>query len=329
MDNSAANAGELTLDQCVVIVTDIYSAHDSHRSIWDVWCHALHHAAGIAEQIRRGSSEGDLYKEISDFSLWLFTTVRKLTGKFGQSEGKAETPVESLIRIQNSCSDLLWHKYPGICPICYVRRVANDVREHRTAAYPSPCDCQAHQFELYDQSLWQKRLRILRDYSEQIRGKKPLTIDEWQEMFGTIFAEALLTLSLSDIALHLLEKLGEASDAMVRMYTYKEKDFIQGAPNERQLRLEGQIADVFSWLFGLAEKLSLLKQKDSTEQSRPSGVTSALLRRVQLSAIIWGRYGSDEMRAFYCPFCKKTVCSCPIILVPATRPIEELTEKFY
>ena len=41
---------------------------------------------------------------------------------------------------------------------------------------------------------------------------------------------------------------------MVRMYSYKQDDFLKGEPRQRQLRLESQIADVFSWLFALVEE---------------------------------------------------------------------------
>src|SRR5712692_2845627 len=118
MEYSQANVGQASLDEYASIVAKIYGSHDKYRSIWDVWCHTLHHAASVAEQIRRGARGKKLYREIADFSLWLFTAVLKLTGEFGQSKDTSEAPPESFIRIQNTCSDLLWHKYPKLCPLC-------------------------------------------------------------------------------------------------------------------------------------------------------------------------------------------------------------------
>jgi NTP pyrophosphatase (non-canonical NTP hydrolase) len=317
---SRGNVGQIPLNEYVAVVARIYSKHDNHRTIWDVWSHTLHHAAGVAEQIRRGAADKDLHIEIADFSLWLFTLVLKLTGRFGQSDGRSETPGESLIRIHNDCSDLLWHKYPKTCPSCYARRIgAGAVGEERLE--PKPCDCPTHPPLPKDGKLRRERINALRQHSEKIRSEKPSSIDEWQEMFRTIFAGSIEARSLTDLALHLMEELGEVSDAMIRMYTYRENSFIDGEPNWRQSSLEAQIADVFSRLFVLVEKLSLVKTKEQLGNAQP-------YIPVRLSTIIWGRYGSESEGSFYCPSCSRLVCSCGIILVPATRPIEDLLEKF-
>jgi NTP pyrophosphatase (non-canonical NTP hydrolase) len=320
MELSHGNVGQMPLDEYVAVVARIYSKHDNHRSIWDVWLHTLHHAAGVAEQIRRGAADKDLHIEIADFSLWLFTLVLKLTGRFGQSDGRSETPVESLIRIQNNCSDLLWHKYPKTCPSCYARRIAVG-RIGEESLYPRACECSTQEPLPKGGKQRRERINALREHSKEISSEKPRSIDEWQEMFGTIFARSVEARSLTDIALHLMEELGEVSDAMIRMYTYRKDTFIHGEPNWRQSSLEAQIADVFSRLFGLVEKLNRVKIKIQ------SGVVQPYIP-VRLSTIIWERYGSDSEGAFHCPFCACVVCSCGIILVPATRPIEDLLEKY-
>jgi len=171
-----------------------------------------------------------------------------------------------------------------------------------------------------------KRIEALRNYSTMIHSEKPKGIDEWQGMFVEIFEANLATLSLKDIALHLMEELGEASNAMIRMYSYKEETFRSGEPNWRQTNLETQLADVFSWLFALVARLDL--SRHAKDKERLYGSTSVPAPPVRLSGIIWGRYGSEEMHSFRCPFCGKIVCSCAIIMVPATRPPGELKGKF-
>jgi len=168
----------------------------------------------------------------------------------------------------------------------------------------------------------------VRHYSDQVRSAKPSGLDEWQEMFGAIFAKELVALSPTDIVLHLMEELGEVSDAMIRMYTYKEKTFRLGEPNWRQSNLEGQLADVFSWLLVLAEKLDILERERGERQGQRKHAKLQRAESIQLSGIIWRRYGSDDLGSFYCPFCKMTACHCAIILVPDGRSLEELVEKF-
>ncbi len=327
MEYSQANVGQASLDEYVSIVAKIYGSHDKYRSIWDVWCHTLHHAASIAEQIRKGTPEEDLYREIADFSLWLLTMVLKLKAEFGRSEGSFEAPPDRFIRIQSTCSDLLWHKYPKRCPSCSASSIADAGPDDVRLGHINPCECPAHPPETEDAVARRMRIGALRNYSTMIHPEKPKGINEWQEMFGEIFEANLATLTLKDIALHLMEELGEASNAMIRMYSYKEETFRSGEPNWRQTNLETQLADVFSWLFALVAKLDLPRQAGDQKRIQPSGPTS-VPAPVRLSGIIWRRYGSEEMRSFYCPFCKNVVCKCPIVLVPGTRPIEDLVRNF-
>jgi NTP pyrophosphatase (non-canonical NTP hydrolase) len=328
MEYSHANVGQTPLDEYVSIVAKIYSQHDKHRSIWDVWCHTLHHAAGVAEQIRKRAPDEDLHREIADFSLWLFTMVLKLKGEFGRSEGSFEAPHDRFIRIQSTCSDLLWHKYPKSCPSCSSTRIADTRTDDVRPGHINPCGCPLRSLEAEGAVAKSKRIEALRNYSIIIRAEKPKAIDEWQKMFGMVFETNLKVLALSEIALRLMEKLGEVSDAMIRMYTYSEKKFDNGEPNRRQSNLEGEIADVFSWLFALVERLDSLSQKTHENTKLGPEVTTAHTPSVRLSGIIWDRYGSDALESFCCWKCKARECRCQIILVPATRPAEEVLQKF-
>jgi len=313
MECSRANVGRLSLDQFVEVVSTVYKAHDKYRSLWDVWCHTLHHAAGVAKQIRMGKVDQELFHEMADFSLWFFTLILKLQGKFGEIEGSFVEPRDRFIRIQSSCSDLLWHKYPKLCPSC---APAAGKLTTAPAQGPIQCECVAHQNPTEPKNARRERLLAVRDYAVPIDSEKPTTIDDWQAMFADVFDKMLASTSAIVITLHLMEELGEVADAMIRMYTYKEETFRLGEPNWRQINLESQLADVFSCCFALAEKLDRLQATGVPETTR------------RLSGIIWQRYGSDALRSFFCPFCKSTVCRCPIILVPPTRTTEELLANY-
>ena len=313
MQYSRATVGQLQLDEYVAVVPKIYSAHDQSRSIWDVWCHTLHHGAAVAERIRKKAPAHKLFTEVADFTLWLLTAVYKLSGRPGTRKTVAETPAETLVRIGSSCSDLLWHRYPGVCHLCYARRMkitkGSQGQGRRNLGLTDPCDCSEQSPDCRDKKTKRLDSTSLRKFSEANRSRKPTTIDDWQAMFAAIFGPNIKQLSPADIGLHLMEELGEVSDALVRMYSYTKKDFCAGEPNWRQARLEGQIADVFSWLFALVQKLN---------EAEP----------VTLSAIVWRRYGSDRLQAFRCPACDRVVCSCRLIFIPATNPMKEWLQKF-
>ena len=271
----------------------------------------LHHAAAIAERARKKAPADDLFQEIADFALWLFTAVHKLEGPIGKIQNSNETPLETVIRIRSGCSNLLWHRYPRFCPLCYERRTEGDRKLEKSESFPDPCDCLLNDDQPQDKPLRRAAVVALRGLSEETRNKKPKSIDEWQEMFGTIFRANLKHLSLGDATSHLLEELGEALDAMIRMSSYRNEDFVKGEPDHRQLRLEAQVADVFSWLFAVVQKIDSITQAP-----------------VRLSEIIWSRYGCEDLYLFWCPFCERAACACPLTFVPATRPVEELKALF-
>src|SRR5579871_5084941 len=111
MGYSRANVGRMQLDEYVDLVPKIYRRNDDDRSIWDVSCHLLHHAAAIAEAIRRKSPSTKLFTEVADCALWLFTLVYKFRGELGKPKPPEKGGPETIIRIESGCSDLLWHKY--------------------------------------------------------------------------------------------------------------------------------------------------------------------------------------------------------------------------
>jgi len=170
-------------------------------------------------------------------------------------------------------------------------------------------------------------MKALRDFSQGIRREKPKNIDEWQEMFRAVFDANLKHLSLGDIALHLMEELGEASDAMVRMYTYKQDKLLKEEVSRRQLRLEAELADLFSWLFAVVGKVNILKQESFEYERWRTETTSHPPQPIYLSQVIWRRYGSAKRRSFYCRFCNSLVCSCKLIFVRADSCIEESATK--
>src|SRR5271154_2214039 len=64
MKYSRNTVGGMQLDEYVVEIAEIYSANDRNRSLWDVWCHALHHAAAIAERLRKKSPPPEFSKRL-------------------------------------------------------------------------------------------------------------------------------------------------------------------------------------------------------------------------------------------------------------------------
>ena len=316
----AEAVGRLALDDFVGEIPGIYDRYDQERSIWDVWLHANHHASAIGEEVRKNKPGGRLLVEIADFAMWLFTFLGKLQGMMGEEKAGDQREEESLIRVTMDYSDMLWLKYPGMCPVCYWRRTDGGERENeKRENFRNGCDCLLFNIESRDQSEKKRHATALRAYANEITDGKPETVDDWQEMFGRIYQANLQHIDLSDIAFHLLEEVGEVSDAIVRIYTYSEsRPLTSEEPRWRQTWLEEEIADVSSWLFALVEKLDLIRETADEYDKWRFGEAFVARTHIQLSRIIWRRYGSDDLRRFYCPHCREIECNCWIRFIGRT-----------
>lgn len=309
------NIGGLSLDGFVAEVAGVYSIQDEKRSIYDIWLHATHHAASVGEEVRKFKPGEQLFKEIADFAMWLFTFACKINVPLG-SASNPHGIEETTIRVSNKIkfSDIIWNKYPELCPICFWRRFKSSGKIENIL--PTACDCLLYPVETRDKTQERKQLSNLHKYADQHSSNKPESVDQWQQMFRRIYEANLRHIDLEDIAFHLLEEVGEVSDAMVRSYTYVAEEFIPGEPFWRKTSLESEIADVSSWMFTLINHLELIPEIAREFQKYVFGETVMQEKPITLSGIIWKRYGDDRRGSLYCPHkCKKQVCECPIILV--------------
>lgn len=298
-----STVGQLSLDELVEAVNVIYRGKDIKRSMWDVWMHANHHSAGIAEEIRR-SDRTALKEQVADFSLWLFTIFAKLQGEIGEQK-PPDGEQERAIRISKKYSNVLWQRFPQICPFCFWRR--SEAREDRQSeAFRRPCDCASHVDKKPSADQLRPRAIELSSFATASQSEMPHSIDDWELLFDKIFGGRLASLALPEIGLHLMEEMGEVSDAFARTYSYSNSKFVAGEPRWRQLKLEQELADVFSRLLALVHKL---------RKEEPS---------VSLARLIWTRYGSESEGKFICWLCQQSPCDCSIIIVPLDRSVEEL-----
>jgi NTP pyrophosphatase (non-canonical NTP hydrolase) len=298
--------GQLQLDELVGSVYSVYNSKDEKRSLWDVWMHTNHHASAVAEQIRKQELGDELLNHIADCAMWLFTMIEKLRGQIGIRK-PPDTEQESVIRISDTSARMLWKRFPGVCPFCYWRRTGGSEQRGTDPGISEPCNCESFGRQKLTPDQKREHAASLIAFSQEHVTEQPSDVDGWQAMLAKVFGSQLQRLGPPEIALHLLEEMGEVSDALVRTYSYSEKGFTAGEPSWRKFRLEEELCDVLSRLFGLAEVLGRVSERDS-----------------RLSGIIWRRYGSDKVGNFVCWKCKEPQCTCPIIIVPMDRSVSDL-----
>ena len=332
MDCSGASFGQIGLDAAVDAVSVIYAKHDRHRSLWDIWSHAMHHAAAVAEEIRKRSlpeaSDEKLKQEIADLTLWLFTMMARLKGPLGSPMQDNEVPQDLVVRIPINPSDLMWNRYPGVCPWCYCAKHPDGSARIADADFQQPCCCDSLGISGRTKLKEELRARAKRTrwLAKEHTSQRPQSIDDWQDMIGMIYRERLRNATLSEVALHLFEEMGETSDGLIRMYTYSSKDSTEDEFPLRQIRLEDELADVLSWLFGLVERLDL-EIRNLPQVGRSISSPTFSTGRLLLSQILGARYGADKGRTLRCFHCEGAPCRCEVRLLQSEEDVEDLLAK--
>jgi NTP pyrophosphatase (non-canonical NTP hydrolase) len=331
MDCTRESVGQLEIDAVVEAASVIYANHDANRSLWDVWSHALHHAGGVAEEIRKlrlsKVDDAKLRQEIADLALWVFTILIKLKGPLGRPIHR-ECPQDLLIRISVGASSLLWNRYPGVCPWCYCAKHPDRSARIDEADFRRPCCCDELKISELKKNKEELRSRAkrTRKIAQDQTNRRPQSLNDWQDLISALYSERLSQTPLTEVALHLFEEMGEVSDGLIRMYTYLQGNPIEQEILARQMRLEDELADVLSWLFGIVERLNM-RNRDQPQGNFSVNSEAISNERLYLSQILWDHYGSNEKHAFYCRHCESVICTCPVLLIQTKEQVENLVTK--
>ena len=163
-----------------------------------------------------------------------------------------------------SIEAMIWAKFPYACPYCHLKNHKRLVCLEKRKTPPSPD--------------W-RELEVIGEGNSALR---PTTVDDWLEMFGTIYPAADTEQYPATFG-RLCEELGELAEAM-RVFPVAPGYFLSEA------------ADVFAWLMHLHAVVSA--KREAAGQGR--------LQRLQE-----GLSGSYPAR---CRDCDRRVCACPPIL---------------
>src|SRR5437899_2568629 len=109
--------GSRPLDDVVDATRALYANADRKRLAWDLWFHTCHHAAALARTLRTEGTHGGWRNDLADTTLWLFTLISRASDVRAASDDN-ERNLDAVVRISGRCSDLLWLRYPSMCPTC-------------------------------------------------------------------------------------------------------------------------------------------------------------------------------------------------------------------
>lgn len=149
-------------------------------------------------------------------------------------------------------SEIVWNKYPGVCYFCTYRFGADELKS------PDCLQCRCLGVPRRSQDQANTAMRNL----EIARGskKRPVTLDEWGHMIREIYGNVHKELPLAAVCLHFLEEVGEVAEALREIEQLELLSSVDELPGKIRA-LEEELADVFSWTFGLLNKLDQTLEK--------------------------------------------------------------------
>lgn len=312
---------EATLDGLYHEVRRIWNRDRRERSLLELWLNVVSKTGAAVESIRR-EEYGSTIPAIADVAIWVL--------RFIAQANEPTLAFEQHIGINVLPNDLLWNKFPGVCPACLDYEVASflpkkgstdpgrfmaehesslhDFLDKRSVEFLEPVACQClsrpafaelrhERLSKWTNVLYETRLYYA-DATRNLR-KKITKLGALESMFSRIFGGAYQILSLEQIAFHLLEEVSEVATALADCYTLSPVDGLcdTDAMQLRLMGLEEELADVLSWLFAVELKIrhvlcsSTLELMSGLElQSSIVNLRLNLRKGTALSEIIRSKY---------------------------------------
>ncbi len=335
----------VSIDDYQADFASIWHRDLSERSAFDQWLHVIDHASRVGRAIRIDNVAG-VIDDLADTAAWLMSFIEQCRS--------SQNPLDVHFRFTSLTSDLIWNKFPGQCASCFdddlLRYTNNDTVEldrgepenswedhtgvedwlvRRAEAFerPLPCSCLARAATARARRDFPPRLRVQLDnvrvrYADSLRaaGKKPATMLELEALFETVFRNQQRVLPLQTIAFHLLEEVGDATQALKDCYTFdahREK-YSEEQLAYRKRRLQEEVADVFSWMFAMELKVRSLYHDNAIEYAQtllPRGQRGKEKAPLRFSDVIWSKYGTTRdgglWESLKCTGCESAPCACP------------------
>jgi hypothetical protein len=207
--NLILHPDEASIEEYAEVLGNIWP-QERERPIWLSWIHLLSHATVVCEEVRKNRWH-KVAKELAEVVVWWLTFVQRVTQEPPKNAAEAVTIVPF---VGSSPSDIVWYKYPRVCPVCFGRwlyancRPAEDVSRLISLKLPAinaffkenpHCTCLAAKQDVEDRSEAFKGFtkKCVQEYARRMRGKrKPQSLRETAEMLNLIFTNNIEVLSV-------------------------------------------------------------------------------------------------------------------------------------
>lgn len=282
---------DATLDHWKEEFWFLYHKPDLKQNLHRVWSMAYEDATRVGEAIRENNMK-DCLEHLAHTFCWIACFVAKL------AEGSRISKHFKIPQFQR-LSNVVWYKYPNICPTCFSER----------------CICPLKK-RLDKPSEEEQRIKL-----ETFRDKPApdFSMERWEKMFERIYENAHFIRSLDELGFHLLEEMGEVEEVIRKIATWGGKKWRDEPQEEEdlvklQLRLVEEVADTVSWCFSIVRKIAKDARKyqeleKDYGRKRKRALTTFTLPRLTLSQVLWNEYHREGRNEIVCHKCGERPCN--------------------
>lgn len=317
-----------TIEKWVESFGELYKDTDQHKSEMHIWMNVVDDASALAESIRKGELV-EASMQLPHIFCWYCCFIAKCYNT--EVESTPAQPIGNLLGKDDTkhrnITRWIIEKYPELCPVCGCARCMcpsfKDEAEDRKA----------------NGTFWHWQVigkLSIADKMDNFRKNKPTpTVEELVFMFKKIYSGTHYELPIGTICFHLLEEIGEVSQVILKLENlasviaqdhrigekkvadiYKDKKnivpsfnkisclkdlTIKDLTSELKRELKKELADVFSWLATMVNKLNQCLKNNN--------YTSDILDHFSLTDLLYSKYFTEEDNYLRCPHCKQTKCS--------------------
>ncbi|HEX7167945.1 MAG TPA: hypothetical protein VF230_13290, partial [Acidimicrobiales bacterium] len=287
---TASSYSSASMDDWQAAFWDVYGLQDTNLKLHDMMLQLTVDATRLSEAIRKENyveALGFLPRVMS----WVFSLSSTTVGSFPDL-----SPHGALL------SEVIWHKYPGLCSLC---------AEPRCICVTWVTDDLSEEERLEKQEANAERLAEARR-----TGRRPRSFDEWVDMFEQIYGRVNRSRRASEKMLHLWEEIGELEVELRNADRVASGDLARTKP----IDWEAELADVFSWVSStylhIVGYLLRAKAVDDAIESKArmdDYTASRYPDPPKLSTWIWLEFQGDKVRGgLRCHKCGDAVCTCPL-----------------
>lgn len=321
---------EASMEDYLEAVSRIWSRNDKRHPHMTL-LYVVAHASEVCEAIRKRKWD-EAAKELAEVVMWWFSLIDALS----RTPSRIEDAYRTAPHVVVEPSDIIWSKFPGGCTVCLGRHLGfAEITEAPTEEQQRMLRLQGGKYLESDhtcicagyKTAGEQRTgdfkRYTKEYGAHLARERltyrPKSMHGTTEMLKRIFHNNVHTFTVEEIAFHLLEEVGEVTDAFLKLFIQVRDDGDEAFIEQRIERigdLVEEIADVFAWCVMLHSKLELemknaigivkLTEKAKDVEGLSKVFETAMKPMASLVDLVWAIYGKKGF--LHCETCEQDPC---------------------